>query len=203
VERVIDGDTVLLASGERVRLLGIDTPEHDAPLFEEARRACAGLVNGRRIRLAVSPIDARDGYGRLLALVYTGDLLVNEALVARGLARIYRKAEGEMPLEVERRMIQAQVRAIDLRVGLWADPGALHTRPGEVLLATRYRYHRQGCPSLASGPPSHPRAGVTREWALRTGRSPCRTCNPGRRPPVPARGRRSPRACIPSGAPSR
>lgn len=100
VVRVVDGDTVIarLAGGrvERVRLIGMDTPESvrpGTPVQCFALRASAvtkHLLTGRRVRL-VEDREPRDRYGRMLAYVYRqpDGLFVNEELVRRGLARPY------------------------------------------------------------------------------------------------------------------
>jgi endonuclease YncB( thermonuclease family) len=180
VARVVDGDTLLLSRGERVRLLGIDAPEKDSPLYLEASRACRELVEERTVRLEVSRGAARDAYGRTLAWVFSGGLCLNEELLARGLARVYLKGDADLETGVVRRLVDLQAGAIDRRLGLWGLPGALSTRPGERLVETRFRYHRAGCPSLGAGRRG-PLPPTTREAALRAGKSPCRTCNPRRR----------------------
>jgi micrococcal nuclease len=97
--RVVDGDTVVarLSGGvvERVRYIGMDTPEDvrpGVPVQCYSLRAAAAnrrLVTGREVRL-VFDRERRDRYGRLLAYVYRRDrLFVNAALVARGYARPY------------------------------------------------------------------------------------------------------------------
>jgi len=97
VVRITDGDTirVALAGGvERVRYIGIDTPEEvrpDTPVQCYARRAAAEnarLVAGREVRLVLD-VEHRDRFGRLLAYVYRdGDgLFVNAELVRSGFAR--------------------------------------------------------------------------------------------------------------------
>ena len=98
VVRVVDGDTVVarLRDGryERVRYIGMDTPEDVKPGVAVqcyALKAAAynrGLVAGRRVRLVVGA-EPRDRYGRLLAYVYrrSDGLFVNEALVRGGYAR--------------------------------------------------------------------------------------------------------------------
>jgi micrococcal nuclease len=97
VVRVTDGDTIRVALGgrvERVRYIGIDTPEEvkpGTPVQCYARRAAAEnarLVAGRRVRLVLD-VEPRDRFGRLLAYVYRdGDgLFVNETLVRGGFAR--------------------------------------------------------------------------------------------------------------------
>jgi len=96
VLRVVDGDTiqVRLDSGsvERVRYIGIDTPESVKPgtpvqcFAKKASHYNASLVAGRPVTLRLDA-EQRDRYGRLLAYVYTGPTFVNRVLVARGYAR--------------------------------------------------------------------------------------------------------------------
>lgn len=93
VQRVVDGDTVVLAGGDRVRYIGIDTPESVKPgvpvqcFAEAAGRANERLVEGEKVRLRFDA-ERRDRYGRLLAYVYRSrdGLFVNAELVRRGYA---------------------------------------------------------------------------------------------------------------------
>jgi len=92
VERVVDGDTIKLADGTRVRYIGIDTPETVRPnhpvefMGHEASDFNRDLVEGKRVRLEYD-VARRDKYGRTLAYVYLDTLFVNAELVRRGLAR--------------------------------------------------------------------------------------------------------------------
>lgn len=97
VVRVVDGDTLRVRLGsaeERVRLIGIDTPEtHGAGGLRECfgaeatSRLSALLPPGTPVRL-VRDVEARDRYGRLLAYVYrrSDGLFVNLAMVREGFA---------------------------------------------------------------------------------------------------------------------
>lgn len=94
VLRVVDGDTIeVLLDGteEDVRYIGVDTPESVAPgqpvecYGEAASHFNAELVEGENVTL-VFDAELRDRYGRLLAYVYVGDLLVNAELLKRGFA---------------------------------------------------------------------------------------------------------------------
>ena len=91
VQRVIDGDTILLTNGDRVRYIGIDTPETKHPqkpvqvFGQEAYLANKKLVEGKQVKLEFD-IQKRDKYGRLLAYVYTGNIFVNAWLIKNGFA---------------------------------------------------------------------------------------------------------------------
>lgn len=94
---VTDGDTfkVKFADGsvEKVRLLLIDTPETKRantpvqPFGPEASEFLTELLTGEKVRLELDKSE-RDQYGRILAYVYLGDEMVNELLIAEGLARV-------------------------------------------------------------------------------------------------------------------
>jgi micrococcal nuclease len=97
VVRVVDGDTIHVRLGgreEKVRYIGVDTPESvkpGTPVQCFAKRASAyneRLVDGESVRV-VRDAEARDRYGRLLAYVYRArdDLFVNAALVRGGYAQ--------------------------------------------------------------------------------------------------------------------
>jgi len=96
VVRVVDGDTIHVQVGgvrEKVRYIGVDTPETVRPGFgvecfgRAASAANARLVAGERVRLE-RDAEARDRYGRLLAYVYRerDGAFVNAALVHDGFA---------------------------------------------------------------------------------------------------------------------
>ena len=98
VTRVVDGDTIHVSVDgrrERVRYIGVDTPESRRPgtpvqCFARAASAFnARLVAGRRVRLSTD-VERRDRYGRLLAYVrrLPDGLFVNAELVRRGYATV-------------------------------------------------------------------------------------------------------------------
>ena len=89
VRRVIDGDTIVLANGSRVRYIGIDTPERGEPFFDEATEYNRRLVEGARVQMVKDESD-KDRFGRLLRYVLAGDILVNAELVREGLAEAKR-----------------------------------------------------------------------------------------------------------------
>jgi len=85
VTHVVDGDTVDLANGQTVRLVGIDTPERGQCGSTEATNNLARLVLDRRVRLTVSDED-QDRYGRLLRYVNIGNIDAGLRQIKRGFA---------------------------------------------------------------------------------------------------------------------
>jgi len=88
VTRVIDGDTIIIDTGQKVRYIGIDAPELH-PEREDygkvAWRVNRHLVEGKEVRLERDVSDT-DQYGRLLRYVYVDEIFVNAELVRLGLA---------------------------------------------------------------------------------------------------------------------
>jgi micrococcal nuclease len=88
VTRVIDGDTIVISTGEHVRYIGMDTPEMNPtpePYAEAATEANRQLVEGKVVRLE-KDVSETDRYGRLLRYVWVDGTMVNRELVQRGLA---------------------------------------------------------------------------------------------------------------------
>lgn len=122
VKRVIDGDTIELASGKRVRYIGIDTPETVDPrkpvqcFGREAKAENVRLVDGKAVRLE-KDVSETDKYGRLLRYVYVGDVMVNEALARGGFAY-----SSSFPPDVkyQEKFLLAQQEARENNRGLWS-----------------------------------------------------------------------------------
>jgi len=121
VTRVIDGDTIVIEGGYRVRYIGIDTPETypEAKAFgAEAWQANRELVEGKRVRLE-KDVSETDKYGRLLRYVYAGDIMVNAELVRNGLA----EARAYPPdIKYQDYLAGLQEGAKDEGRGMWAEP---------------------------------------------------------------------------------
>jgi micrococcal nuclease len=127
VRRVVDGDTLLLASGARVRLQGIDTPESVAaerpvePWGPEASQFTKDFIRraNHRVQLTFS-LERKDRHDRFLAFVWHGDVMLNEELVRAGLAnaRLDYRYSGTM----KRRLEKAQDEARSAGRGIWSGP---------------------------------------------------------------------------------
>lgn len=119
VARVLDGDTIELSSGEKVRYLGIDAPERHERWGEKALEYNKQLVEGKTVRIELDRIT-RDSYGRILAYVWVGSTLVNEVLVREGYARYY-SPKGEPVPKHRDRIIKAEREAKEDHRGIWME----------------------------------------------------------------------------------
>jgi endonuclease YncB( thermonuclease family) len=114
VVEALDGATVALADGSRLRLAGIEAPG-EGPAAEAARRELGALVAGRRVEAR----EARaDRHGRALAqLVREDGLWVQAELLRRGHARVRTRPEDR---DRARALLEAEAEARERRLGLWA-----------------------------------------------------------------------------------
>lgn len=129
VRQVTDGDTVVLDSGLTVRLVGMQAPKlplgRDGfdtwPKAEEARSALQSLVLGQPVRLLYGG-EETDRHGRALGQLFlTGEpgLWVQQAIVARGLARVYSFPDNRACLA---ELMATEGKARAMKLGIWADP---------------------------------------------------------------------------------
>lgn len=84
VRSILDGDTLVLHAGEKVRLLGLDAPEKGEVFSRESRDRLIELTKGKVVELEAC--SEKDKYGRILAVVRTGGINVNMLLLEEGLA---------------------------------------------------------------------------------------------------------------------
>ncbi len=126
--RAIDGDTIELSNGQRVRYIGIDTPElrerdgsswvyRPRPYAEEAKDFNRKLVEGKSVRLEFD-VQKKDKYDRLLAYVYIDDKMVNLEMVRQGYAMIYTYPPN---VKYTEEFLAAQKEAREKNRGLWGD----------------------------------------------------------------------------------
>jgi micrococcal nuclease len=126
VERVVDGDTLVLAGGDRVRLIGVDTPEthHPTkpvqPFGPEAYEFTRGKVEGKHVQLKFDPGETKDRYGRTLAYVYVEGEFLNELLIRQGLARALTNYPFSSEMKQVFRTAEAQAKAA--KRGVWSLP---------------------------------------------------------------------------------
>jgi micrococcal nuclease len=190
VERIVDGDTVVLAGIGTVRLIGVDAPETVDPrepveaFGKEAAAFLTGLLAGRSVRVEYDQ-QRTDKYNRTLAYLYVADgLLVNREIIRQGFGHAY----TEFPFRLLEDFRAAEREARAQGRGLWSAPVATPIRtltapPAADRAVTVYvtrtgaKYHRAGCRYLARSQIPMP----LNEAVARYG--PCSVCRPPTRLP--------------------
>jgi endonuclease YncB( thermonuclease family) len=177
---VLDGDTLILAGGKSVRLLGLDAPEMERDgrpaefLAHKSKALLTDLAQGKIVRLEYDQLRY-DHYGRLLAYLFLPDnLLINAELLRQGLARVYFHAPNVRYRDL---LLAAQTEALDARRGLWQQ-ALRQDEPFYLANRQSLRFHRPNCP-LAGKIAAANRLNITSlRQAYLEGFSPCRSCKP-------------------------
>ena len=139
VERVVDGDTIIVSGVGRVRLIGVDTPESVDPrrpvefFGKEAGAFTRRLVDGKRVRLEYD-WERTDRYGRTLAYVYLPDgTFVNAEIIRQGYGHAYTR----FPFEHLDRFRQFEREARQAGRGLWGATPAAERRTAPTAVPAR------------------------------------------------------------------
>jgi len=179
VKWVIDGDTVVLNDGRKVRYLGINAPElaHDGhlvePFAEEAKRFNASLVDHKEIRLEFDK-ERTDQYGKTLAYIFVRNgALVNAELLSNGYAYLLYNPQNQ---KYNSLLLKSQRAAMSAKKGVWKDwrenpnayPGNKQSR----------RFHLSTC-AFGKRIKSQNRIVFQRQWdAYWEGYAPAKRCLP-------------------------
>jgi endonuclease YncB( thermonuclease family) len=187
VQRVVDGDTLVLARVGTVRLIGIDSPESIDPrklvqyFGKEAAAFLRQLSQGKLVRMEYD-VERFDKYRRTLAYVYLADgTFVNAEMIRQGYAHAY----TQFPFRYLQQFLAFEREAREADRGLWSGgqplaPPTFSTGPSlsagstDVVYVTRTgkEYHRAGCPYLARSQILISLKDVPGHY------TPCRVCKP-------------------------
>ncbi|MCW4043110.1 MAG: lamin tail domain-containing protein [Candidatus Bathyarchaeota archaeon] len=114
VVEIIDGDTIILENGSKIRLIGINAPEKGYLYYIKAKESVKSLILFQNIRLE-SDMEERDDYNRLLRYVFVDDIFVNLWLVEEGYAHVFM----ESGLKYENQLNEAETNARLQELGIW------------------------------------------------------------------------------------
>lgn len=192
VNRVIDGDTFETTHGDKVRLIGVDTPESLDPnkpveyFAAEAKGFLDSVIGEQKVRLEFGP-ERTDKYNRFLCYVWINDtVLVNQEIIAHGFGMAYLR----FPHKLENQFLQSELAARRAAIGMWASPRAATYKvdvskyvipetklnlTNETVYITRTgaKYHRGSCNYLRKSA-----IPISKEDAISRGYTPCSKCNP-------------------------
>lgn len=119
VASVYDGDTLTLATGDKVRLRWVNTPELKPaePFGPEARAATEAFVGRGTVRLLLGSANPRDGYGRVVAGIETDAGNLSLHLLELGLAHVFVIPPDDTDIAP---LLAAQARAKAAGLGIWS-----------------------------------------------------------------------------------
>jgi len=192
VDDVVDGDTFVLQTGEKVRLIGVDCPESQDPnkpveyWADEASAYLTKLIGNKTVRLEFG--DERvDKYSRLLCYVWVDDtVLVNLQIIKNGHGMAYLRFTHAR----EHEFIGAELTARRQAIGMWASPRSASPHPekptvtetikppdtqDEIVYITKTgsKYHRGSCSYLKKS-----KIPISKKDAKARGYGPCSRCRP-------------------------
>jgi len=175
--RVVDGDTIILDGKERVRLIGVDTPETKHPnkpvqyFGKEAYEFTKRMVEGKKVRLEYD-WQRKDKYGRTLAYVFLEDgTFLNAEIIKQG----YGFAYTRYPFKYLEEFRKYEREAREKQRGLWAPRKEKEQSENITVYVTRTgkKYHREGCRYLRKS-----KIPISLKDAIKRGYTPCSVCNP-------------------------
>ena len=188
-KEVVDGDTLVLTDGRKIRLIGVDTPETVDPrkpvqvFGKEASDFTKRIATGKDLRLEYDQ-EQTDKYGRTLAYVYLPDgRMLNGEIIKNGYGFAYTK----YPFKYMDLFRNCERHARIAQVGLWSptvqaqipDAAAVETLETATPNGTVYitakgkKFHLQTCNTLGKNLQA-----VTKAQATSQGLTPCSLCNP-------------------------
>jgi len=180
--RVVDGDTIILDGYERVRLIGVDTPETKHPkkpvqyFGKEAYEFTKRMVEGKKVRLEYD-WQRKDKYGRTLAYVFLKDgTFLNAEIIKQGYGFAYTK----YPFKYLEEFRAFEREARENRRGLWASKEESKSETSKAtedtivyITKTGKKYHSEGCRYLSKS-----KIPISLKDAIKQGYTPCSVCNP-------------------------
>ena len=117
VIRIADGDTVTVLQNKqeyKIRLYGIDTPEKKQDFGTKAKEFTAGLVFKRDVKVIQKDVDR---YGRIVGIIYVGNICINQEIIKAGFAWVYRQYCKD---PFCREWMDLETQARENRIGLWS-----------------------------------------------------------------------------------
>src|SRR5262249_45594722 len=120
---ISDGDTITVLDADRrqhkIRLTGIDAPEHDQDFGQASKRNLSDLIFGKQVTVIWRK---QDKYGRILGKVMLQNINVNLAQIRDGMAWYYRHYAADLDPADRAAYDQAEQEARSARRGLWSQP---------------------------------------------------------------------------------
>ncbi len=179
--KVVDGDTIYLDNGKKVRFVGVNTPERGVEGYITSKNFVQKLCLNKEVGLDIDDSKHNDKYGRTLAVVIVDGKNLNEMLLKEGLAEImymppsefypYDWANGNTPTSSH------QTSSSSSDTGSSASHSSSDSG-SYVGNANSGKFHLAGCGSVGKMSEKNKVFFSSRSEAINQGYVPCKRCNP-------------------------
>ena len=175
--KVVDGDTIYLDSGEKVRLVGVNTPERGVEGYITSKNFVQKLCLNKEVSLDIDDSKHNDKYGRTLAVVIVDGKNLNEMLLKEGLAEVMYMPPSEFyPYD----WANNDTHVTNSGTSSSSDSSQTSTSDSGSYIGNSNsgKFHRDSCKSVAKMSERNKVRFSNRDDAIKQGYEPCRICNP-------------------------
>lgn len=183
--QVVDGDTIYLKNGKKVRLVGVNTPEKGVTGYQASKKFVQKLCLNREVGINVDDRKYRDKYGRTLAVVIVDGKNLNEMLLKEGLAEVMYIPPSEFsPYKwagdstVSNHNTQTQTTSTVQKNN--PQPASVSTSSSSGYIGNRnsLKFHEVDCEGVSKMNEKNKVYFKSRQEAVNDGYIPCKMCNP-------------------------
>lgn len=177
--QVVDGDTIYLDNGEKVRFVGVNTPERGVEGYIASKNFVQKLCLNKEVGLDIDDSKHSDKYGRTLAVVIVDGKNLNEMLLKEGLAEIMYMPPSEFyPYDWANENTPTSSHQSSSSS---SDTSSSHTSSGSgsyVGNSNSGKFHFANCDSVGKMSEKNKVLFSSRDEAINQGYVPCKRCNP-------------------------
>ena len=178
--KVVDGDTIYLDNGKKVRFVGVNTPERGAEGYITSKNFVQKLCLNKEVGIDIDDRKHNDKYGRTLAVVIVDGKNVNEMLLKEGLAEIMYMPPSEFyPYD----WAGSDTHVADTHSSSSSSPASDTSSSSSgsgsyVGNSNSGKFHVAGCGSVSKMSEKNKVFFSSRDEAINQGYQPCKICNP-------------------------
>lgn len=178
--KVVDGDTIYLDNGEKVRFVGVNTPERGAEGYITSKNFVQKLCLNKKVGLDIDDRKHNDKYGRTLAVVIVDGKNVNEMLLKEGLAEIMYMPPSEFyPYNWAGSNTHVADTHSSSSSSSSSDTSSSSSASGSYVgNANSGKFHESTCTSVGKMSEKNKVFFSSRDEAVNQGYVPCKICNP-------------------------
>ena len=178
--KVVDGDTIYLDNGEKVRFVGVNTPERGVEGYVASKNFVQKLCLNKEVGLDIDDSKHNDKYGRTLAVVIVDGKNLNEMLLKEGLAEIMYMPPSEFyPYDWANGDTHVADTDSSSSTDSSSDDTSTSSSSGSYVgNANTGKFHVAGCSSVSKMSEGNKVFFSSRDEAINQGYVPCKRCNP-------------------------